>query len=200
MAEMAVCRASGCDKTVSAKGLCRNHRHREIKYGDPLGGGTQKGEPLRWIEGHVAYEEATCLIWPFARRDGTYGRLYVSGFRPGGRKHAYAHRVMCEMAHGAPPTRRHEAAHSCGKGHEGCVNPKHLRWATVKENAADRRIHGTENKGIRNGQARLTENEVRAIRNAVSAGNRRKRVAALYGVSRQTVDDVVNGRRWGWFK
>jgi hypothetical protein len=55
----------------------------------------------------------------------------------------YAHRLMCQLAHGDPPTPDHIAAHSCGRGHEGCVNPNHLSWKTYSENELDKRVHGT---------------------------------------------------------
>jgi hypothetical protein len=57
-----------------------------------------------------------------------------------------AHRVMCEIAHGPKPAPGFVAAHTCGKGREGCVNPRHLRWASQKENMADKLLHGTSNR------------------------------------------------------
>lgn len=46
-------------------------------------------------------------------------------------------RHMCKLKNGDPPTPDHEAAHSCGNGKHGCINPNHLRWATDAENMAD---------------------------------------------------------------
>jgi hypothetical protein len=93
---------------------------------------------MAWLEAHVGYQGEECLRWPFAwdPRIGR-GRCYFRG------RMWWAHRVMCVLAKGEPPTPKHEAAHECGKGHEGCVNPKHLSWKTRRENALDMRKHGT---------------------------------------------------------
>lgn len=71
---------------------------------------------------------------------------------------------MCILAHGEPPSPEHVAAHSCGQGHEGCVNPGHLRWATVAENIADTLKHGTRRTLGLAGRRSLSELQVRAVR------------------------------------
>jgi hypothetical protein len=72
-----------------------------------------------------------CLIYPFKRYTNGYGGTWVDGIE------TYAHRHMCKTKHGEPPTPEHEAAHRCGNGKRGCINPNHLRWATHAENMAD---------------------------------------------------------------
>lgn len=90
-----------------------------------------------WLMAHVGHTSEACLPWPFARNNEGYGQLMHKG-------RAYkAHRFMCRMAHGEPPTPKHEAAHECGKGKYGCVNPRHLAWKTTSENQLDRRKTGT---------------------------------------------------------
>ena len=197
MAEQRLCSVGGCGKPHYANGYCRNHNHRFKKHGDPHAGRSGMGEPLRWLREHVSHGSDECLTWPFARRDGTYGRYHD----PETKKQRYAHREMCRLAHGDPPSPSHEAAHSCGKGHEGCVNPQHLRWDTRKGNASDRVKHGTENRGERNGCAKLTESCVKRIRALASkSGNTQNDIAATFDISRATVSDIVRGRRWGWLK
>lgn len=98
---------------------------------------TLGGEPERYLNETVMSfsEREECLSWPFARNANGYGKIRL------GSRMLTVSRLVCERAYGDPPTPDHEAAHSCGKGHEGCVNPFHLRWATAKENAADRIVH-----------------------------------------------------------
>lgn len=96
-----------------------------------------KGKAFLWLAGHVNHTGDACLPWPFSR-DGRVGRGQM-GYNG---KHYWAHRLMCEMAHGAPPTPKHQAAHNCGKGHYGCVNPRHLEWKTNSENQLDRAKNG----------------------------------------------------------
>lgn len=102
---------------------------------------------------------------------------------------------MCILAHGEPHAENLEAAHYCGKGHEGCVNPKHLRWATASENQMDRVAHGTSNRGERQWMAKLTEEKVREIRLLARVMSAR-RVARMFGITHSHVQDIVAGRRW----
>src|SRR5690606_29105850 len=99
---------------------------------------------------------------------------------------------------GPPPTVEHEAAHSCGKGHEGCVNPHHLRWATSTENKADTLIHGTRNRGERNRSAKLTDAKVYEIRRLLAAGMTQTAIAAMFAVSLTTISKIAAGKIWGW--
>lgn len=96
-----------------------------------------RGKAFRWLSEHVAWSGDACLPWPFAK-DNRVGRgtLGYNGRR------FWAHRLMCEMAHGAPPTPKHQAAHNCGKGHYGCVNPRHLEWKNNSQNQLDRAKNG----------------------------------------------------------
>jgi hypothetical protein len=69
-----------------------------------------------WIEGHADYlQKDCCLIWPFGRNSTGYGLVTIDG------EQTYAHRAMCKRVHGEPPTPEHQAAHSCGRGHDGCL-------------------------------------------------------------------------------
>lgn len=187
------CTIEGCDGIRKTRGMCYAHYFRFLRYGDPSAGGTLKGAPMKWLKEHVAYESNDCLKWPFADDGHGYGQI-VCGGKPG-----KAHIVMCRLAHGEPPTPKHQACHSCGKGDQGCVNPRHVRWATATENMADRVAHGTSNRGGQNGQAKLTEADVSAIRQRYKAGGVLMReIAAEHNVTRQTINDVIGHRRWRW--
>jgi hypothetical protein len=109
-----------------------------------------------------------------------------------------AARLVCELAHGAPPTAKHEAAHSCGNGHIGCVNPNHLRWATKTENEGDKLGHGTHNRGENHGIAKLTKEKVLDIRRRLSSGESERKLASSFGVSRGAIRSVRNGHSWAW--
>ncbi len=104
-----------------------------------------------------------------------------------------AHRYMCILAHGEPPFPNALAIHSCGKGHEGCVNPNHLRWATHKENADDKEAHGRHLKGSAVYNAKLTEERVKFIRSSSLTG---KQLAEMFGCSRTVIDRARNKSTW----
>lgn len=105
-----------------------------------------------------------------------------------------AARFVCEQRHGPPPTPRHEAAHSCGKGHEGCVNGSHLSWKLPVDNHADMVVHGTAPIGERHPASRLKAVDVAAIR--ASKGVLQQELADRYGVSRQHIGNIKAARKW----
>jgi hypothetical protein len=147
----------------------------------------ERGKMLTaWIEEHLDPDGDDCLIWPFARNTD-------SGYAVKGG--AYVHVIVCQKTHGDPPTSEHEAAHSCGNGHKGCVHPRHLRWATTAENHADKRIHGTMATGRRNGNAVLTEDNVRYIRSAPKERTT-SALAKELGAGFNTVRMVRIGKSW----
>lgn len=133
------------------------------------------GTSMKWVLDHVTYDKDYCLIWPFSKVGG-YGNLGYDG------KMLYAHRVMCELVHGPAPEGKPHAAHSCGNGHKGCVNPQHLSWKSVSENQKDRRQHGTH-LGAVGSRTDLTENQVAQIR-ALRGVKSQAEVAKLFGVKR----------------
>lgn len=186
------CSFPGCPNLKSpkaAKGLCNSHywqlhKGRELT---PLSYRRNVTEP--WLREHVNYQGDECLIWPFQRLQGD-GRAAVK-WRG---KQTIAARVMCMLAHGKPPTPEHEAAHSCGKGHLGCVHPGHLSWKTSKENKADMIGHGTAPRGEKQGGHKLTTRQVIAIRE--SAGARSSVLSARYGVSQSQILRIIRRERW----
>jgi len=154
------CVADGCDKAVLARGLCSKHYHRMHRHGDhTITNRAATGELLAWIKANADHSADECLKWPFrSTNQQGYGVASYEGSTHN------ASNVMCRIAHGEPPTPLHEAAHSCGKGHEGCVSPRHLRWATRSENHADKHIHGTMPVGEKSSSAKLTAEQVISIR------------------------------------
>jgi len=155
-----------------------------------LGGRITFGEPLAWLEAHVDFSGDECLPWPYGLRRGYAGRVAVDG------KEVAACRYMCQLAHGAPPTPKHHAAHSCGKGHKGCINPQHLRWATPTENEADKIEHGTSLYGEKHNMAKLDASIVLHIREQVLAGRRMMDIAKHLGVNHTTISLLVKGKTW----
>lgn len=184
-----ICAIEGCAAKVECRGWCHKHYMRWYKHGDPnLLLRAENGEPARWLIEHVTFEGTDCLIWPFGRAGKGYaGPVTIEG------RTALACRFMCEMANGPPPSSEHEAAHSCGKGTDSCIHPKHLRWATQSENDADKDVHGTRTRGIGYASAKLNDDAVRRIR--TMAGTQQE-IADYFGVSRNAIRQVLDGKTW----
>lgn len=149
------------------------------------------GSARAFIAQVMATDTDECIIWPYGRHSHGYGVISrVSGEAHGG----YAHRLVCELAHGKPPGGKRHAAHSCGKGHEGCVNWKHLHWATAKQNAADKVAHGTQPVGEKVTGSKLTGAqvlEICALRKTLPA----KAIAAMYGINFRYVYQLASTKR-----
>lgn len=149
-----------------------------------------RGEAKAFLSAAMASETDDCILWPFSLKPNGYAEVKIDG------RMRYAHRIVCETSHGTPANPELEAAHQCGR--RNCINKRHLRWATHKENHQDRITHGTSNRGIANGNAKLDERSVRIIRKAAGLGFCHQHLAESFGVSRRAVSSVVAGKTWGW--
>lgn len=138
-----------------------------------------------WLKSQASHAGDECLTWPFGKCNG-YGILQYQG------KITYAHRVMCRLVHGEPPSPAHHASHSCGKGHLACVNPKHLSWKTQSDNQRDRARHGTKSNG---GVGKINDaiaRRIRELRGTKTQGE----IGRMFGISRAAVSLVQNNNRW----
>lgn len=77
---------------------------------------------------------------------------------------------------------------------------KNLAFVTTAENNRHMRLHGTQARGEKHGQTRLTERDVVAIRNSYvrkSKMNNSYVLARRYGVDAKIIMCIVSGRTWG---
>jgi len=74
-----------------------------------------------------------------------------------------------------------------------------LRWGTPKENMADAVSHGTliGRRGRLNPWAKLTDIEILKIKHLwMTKGFTTRRIAGMFGVSRTTILEILQGRSW----
>lgn len=194
MDNKSLCSADGCGKDVRYKrpGLCEMHYKRLRRLGKLTTNVAPKGERQRYFhEVVLPFNDNECLIWPFPFR----GRASNIPLKIGGRI-VSASRAACEYTHGAPPSPAHYACHSCGNGHLGCMNPRHLRWGTPKENAADMIGHGTRLYGDASPNSRLTSSEVASIK-SIRGQKPVREIALQFNVSKSSIYRIYSGEYWG---
>lgn len=190
MADLKICSVQNCRKLHYAKSFCKAHYNRFHAYGDPLGGGTLIGEPMRFVhEVALNHNGPECLKWPYADTGDGYGILKVNG------KNHVASRYVCELVNGPPPTPEHEACHRCGKGHEGCIAPGHLDWKTHTQNMEDMINHGNSTCGERGWHSKLTEAKVIEIRR-LKGTMTNVEIARLFGITNQNVSAIHHRKLW----
>lgn len=188
-----VCSIPGCGNASYLRTWCNRHYKRWRRHGDPQGGGTAMGEPLRFFnEAMAGAKPGDCMIWPYAENGVGYGMLTIGG------RFKLAHRAACEHMNGPPPTTKHEAAHSCGNGHKGCFSPFHVEWKTHAENNRDKIKHGTSLRGSKHNMAKLTDEDVAEIRRLRASGWKQEQLAQKFGIKQPTVSNILSGRSWGW--
>jgi hypothetical protein len=144
-------------------------------------------EPDRfWANADRPHGPDECWPWKNSTAAGGYGMIRTKAGR------LKAHRVAYRLAHG-PLTEGMSVCHTCDN--PACVNPAHLYQGTHKQNMRDRaaRGRGGDLRGERNGRARLTDDDIRAIR-ASDATN--VALAAAFGVSDVMVSKVRRGVAW----
>ena len=106
----------------------------------------------------------------------------------------YAHRVSYELERGPIPE-GHDVMHACDT--PLCVNPHHLSVGTRVDNMQDAARKGRTWKGgmpgVRNGRAKITEDDVRAIRASTEPT---ADLAKRYGIYTTMVSRIRAGKAW----
>lgn len=191
-----LCSIDGCRKTSWERGWCKMHYNRWHRHGCPhhisIVFFADNDQQIDYIQTYLlSCDTDECMEWPFSRNTKGCATIRMST----GENKRSVYPIICRLAHGEPPTSKHVSAHSCGNGHKGCVNPKHIRWATQKENMADRDRHGRTARGESVGRVKLSEDKVKEI---VSTGYSIpvKELAERYGVTRATIRNVLGRKTW----
>lgn len=145
----------------------------------------EKSTPAtRWIRNNFEFPyDDRCLIWPWCRKGGGYAEISA--------QHLSVHRLMCEHKNGPAPSSSHHAAHSCGRGHDGCVNPQHLNWRTPAENQLERYEH----QGCLNPRFKLDWDTVEKIR-ALKGERTADAVGSMFNITDANVRMIWAGKTW----
>jgi hypothetical protein len=122
------------------------------------------------------------------------GYRYVSLRSVGSAKKSFAvHRLVLEAFEGPCPVGK-QVAHWDGDPSNNHIS--NLRWATARENIADRTRHGRTAVGAKNGSAKLDQYTVKTIKRMKDCGFSTYETARLACVSSSTIDDIWSGETW----
>jgi hypothetical protein len=186
-----VCGVDGCDRGLHSHGLCSAHGHRLARYGDPLGAPEQTTVEDRFWSKVDRRGSDECWLWQSTRDPSGYGRFSVGGTAG---SMLIASRVAWAFTHG-PISSEDQVLHRCDN--PGCVNPDHLFLGTPRINSDAKVAKGRHAFGERNGNAKLTDEHVRAIRLCYAGGAVTQRtLASDYGVAQSIISGIVNDSRW----
>jgi hypothetical protein len=126
-------------------------------------------------------------------RRGKYGYTYVVLCKPLTKNKTCKVHSLVAAAFIGPRPEGEQCCHNNGvRGDNRLVN---LRYATPKENCADRVAHGTHTAGERNGRALVTPEDVKAIR-ALAGQRTQEQIGRLFGISRSNVSAIVRHETW----
>lgn len=138
----------------------------------------------RFDEKCIPVPESGCLLWL-----GQWGATGGYGVFFNGEKQVYAHRYSYEQANGPVPdglVLRHKCDTRC------CVEPAHLVLGTHAQNSADMVQRGRSAVGLKNGSARLTAQQVQAIRDDVGTYSE---LEARHGAPRSHIWNIKHGKK-----
>ena len=140
--------------------------------------------------------ENECWIWTASRSKKGYGHFRAI-CDDGKKTMRRAHRISYALQHKTTLTKDQHILHSCDN--PPCVNPAHLSVGTNADNSADKVAKGRQArlKGIKNGSAKLTDDQVREIRKEYAVGNiTQQKLAEKYGVNDRSISNIVNNKNW----
>ena len=150
---------------------------------EPYNSGMKIEDQIRFESKFIKSDGDQCWFWLGHLTNG-YGRFTLNY------KSCKAYRLSHELYIGPIPEGMH-VLHKCDVRH--CVNPSHLFLGTNQDNIADRQAKNRQAKGENQGQAKLTEEQVIAIR----ADTRPIRtIGKDYGISHPTVLMIQSRRTW----
>ena len=108
--------------------------------------------------------------------------------------HAQLGRLVLLAFAGDPVRAEDETRHLNGNPTDNRL--ENLAWGTPKENAADRKRHGRDPIGSAHHNSKLTENEVRRIRQLHEEGSSLKALGQQFGIGKTTIHNVVRRHTW----
>ena len=140
----------------------------------------------RWAKYVQCGAPGECWLWQGYRQPNGYGWLNASKFK------IAAHRAALLLA-GIEVPKGMDACHRCDN--RACVNPSHLYVGTRRQNMADCTARNRHNKprGAAHWRAKLTESDVRLLRQLKRQGQSLSALARRFNINSGTVSRIARG-------
>lgn len=141
-----------------------------------------------------ASDEAACWDWRGGRTKKGYGWVATPiGSRSAHRVAAFLSGMIVDLQ--SPQ----HILHRCDN--PPCCNPSHLFLGNNADNVADRVAKGRSGSSPRHGEsnrmAKLSLEEVYAIRRLANINLSQSEIAKAYGVRQPAISRIISGQRWG---
>jgi hypothetical protein len=140
-----------------------------------------------------------CWEWTGAVKETGYGVITAG---PRGAGLWRAHRLAYLVFRGPLPV-DFDVCHTCDN--RKCVKPSHLFLGTRLDNMRDAVAKGRTKtgpqiatRGEKNPRAKLTEDDVHAIRGLLANGWTGLHVSEFFGVTQSAISSIKHGRAWSW--
>ncbi len=119
--------------------------------------------------------------------------LQVTLFRNGIRHYKKIHELVLD-AFAMPRPHGMQCRHLNGRRTDN--RPENLAWGTAQENADDRQIHGTQPRGSKHQNSKLTEDDVIEIKRLLKTGMTCKEIAKGFVVGTSNIKNISCGLAW----
>lgn len=144
---------------------------------------------IRFINGYSNF----LLKKPTIRKQATLFGYKLVRLSDGNKMINYrVHRLVLETFLGK--SKLPQCCHKNGISHDNRL--ENLYWASAKQNAKDRKKHGTAPVGERHGSSKLKWTDVREIRISYKNGARLKDLSEKYNITSNSVSRIVKNEGW----
>jgi len=143
-----------------------------------------------WSKVNRTDNPAECWEWTAYKDRHGYGQFGVSNPR----RVEYSNRTAWAITNGPIPDGMH-ICHRCDN--PSCCNPAHLFLGTAADNMVDAATKGRMPRGEVHHSAKLTDDQVTAIRAVYATGTESQvTLAARFRVSSSVINEVIHGIAW----
>lgn len=168
----------------------RSGRYRARKAGLDVPKLKSGSKPVSFEERleNIEKEFKGCWIWKGIKNNDGYGIYSENG------KTKYIHRTIWEK-HNQKSAKGLIIRHVCDK--PACCSPYHLISGTHQDNQMDKVKRNRQAKGSKNGSSKLTETQVKEIKNEYGKGKKTYQdLAEQYLVCKSSIEKIIRRINW----